>query len=210
VRSGSDGVWDRAEAQLAAAAGAAGLDYRPQPGQGAFYGPKLEFILEDRDGREWQCGTIQLDFVMPERLGVEYVAAANERLRPVMIHHAVLGSIERFVAILLEHHRGRLPFAFAPEQVVVAPVAPAHADYARLVVDRLEGEGIRAVLDVREETLGRRIVSARALEIPVFAAVGAHEARTGTVSLRMLDGRRSPQPLDGLGHWLRSAQQDAT
>ena len=209
-RSGSDEVWDRAEAQLASAAAAAGLDYRLQPGQGAFYGPKLEFILEDRDGREWQCGTIQLDFVMPDRLGAEYVAAGNERVRPVMIHHAVLGSIERFVAILLEHHRGRLPFAFAPDQVVVAPVASAHVDFARRVVERLDGEGIRAVLDAREETLGRRIVHARELEIPVFAAVGERELREDTVALRTRDGRRFVQPIEGLAEWLRSAGSAAS
>jgi threonyl-tRNA synthetase len=116
LRAGSEEAWDRAEAQLAAAARAAGLKPRLQPGEGAFYGPKLEFSLRDRSGRDWQCGTVQLDFVLPERLGAEYVDEANRRVRPAMLHHAVFGSLERFLAILLEHHQGALPFWLAPEQ----------------------------------------------------------------------------------------------
>lgn len=203
ARAGSDASWDRAEALLAAAADAAGLDARLQPGEGAFYGPKLEFILADRHGREWQCGTIQLDLVLPERLGAQYVDERDARVRPVMIHHAVLGSLERFIAILLEQHRGRLPFWLAPDQVVVAPVSVLQAGYAREVAEALTADGIRSIVDDRDETLARRIVDARALAIPVFATVGAREAAAGSVSLRWLDGRRASRRLAGLSHWLR-------
>lgn len=189
IRAGSDEVWDRAEARLAAAAEAAGLSFRHQPGEGAFYGPKLEFILRDVHGREWQCGTIQLDFVLPERLGAEYVDKADTRMRPVMIHHAVLGSLERFIAILLEHSGGHLPFWLAPEQAVVAPVGPAAADYARSVVAVFAAAGLRAVLDDRPERLARRIVDARAASVPVFITVGEREAAEGSVSLRWRDGQ---------------------
>ncbi|HEV7267968.1 MAG TPA: threonine--tRNA ligase [Falsiroseomonas sp.] len=194
-RAGSDEVWDRAEAALAAAARAAGLSPRLQPGEGAFYGPKLEFILKDSQGREWQCGTVQLDFVLPERLDVEYVDADNRRRRPVMVHHAVFGSLERFIAILLEHHGGRLPFWLAPEQVAVAPVGRAQAGYARRVADALERDGLRVVLDDRQESLSRRIVHAREAAIPVFATVGEREERDGTVSLRRWDEAPAVVPL---------------
>ncbi len=207
TRAGSDEDWDRAEALLARAAVRAGLDARLQPGEGAFYGPKLEFILADRHGREWQCGTIQLDLVLPARLGAEYVDERDARVRPVIIHHAVLGSLERFIAILLEHHGGRLPFWLAPDQVVVAPVSAVQAGYAREVAAELVADGIRAVVDDRDETLARRIVDARALEIPVFATVGAREAAAEAVSLRWLDDRRASRPLAGLGHWLRHGDE---
>ncbi|WP_051340572.1 threonine--tRNA ligase [Azospirillum halopraeferens] len=186
VRAGSDALWDRAEAMLAAAAQAAGLDVRVQPGEGAFYGPKLEFVLRDRQGRDWQCGTIQLDMVLPERLDVAYTDAANRRVRPVMIHHAVLGSLERFIGMLLEHHNGRLPLWLAPDQVVVASVGEAQADYARTVVAALDDAGLRAVLDDRPERLSRKAAEAREAGIPVLLAVGAREAAAGTVALRRL------------------------
>ncbi|HET9693067.1 MAG TPA: threonine--tRNA ligase [Steroidobacteraceae bacterium] len=191
VREGSDSAWDLAESRLAAAARHAGLSYREQPGEGAFYGPKLEFILLDRDGREWQCGTIQLDLVLPERLDAEYVDAEGRRARPWMIHHAVLGSIERFTAVLLEHHRGRLPFWLAPDQVAVAPVAEAHVSYARSVVEAFEAAGVRCVLLEPDESLGRRIVYAHERGIPVFATVGAREVSAGSVTLRERDGAQS-------------------
>lgn len=188
-RAGSDELWDRAEAALERAARAAGLDPRLQPGEGAFYGPKLEFILRDSRGREWQCGTIQLDFVMPERLDADYVAPDNKRIRAVMIHHAVFGSIERFIAILLEHHEGRLPLWLAPEQAVIAPVDSSQADYARHVLALLEQAGIRAVLDGASKSLSRRVVQAREDGIPVFLTVGEREERDGAVSLRHWDSK---------------------
>ena len=204
AREGSDDLWDLAESRLAAAARNAGLSYREQPGEGAFYGPKLEFILRDRDGREWQCGTIQLDLVLPERLDAEYVDAEGRRARPWMIHHAVLGSIERFTAVLLEHHRGQLPFWLAPDQVAVATVADAHAQYAAAVRDAFESAGLRCVLLVPDESLGRRIVLAREHGIPVFVTVGAREESAGTVSLREVDGVQSVLTIAEAAAQLRS------
>jgi len=191
VRAGSDELWDRAEAMLAAAAGKAGLEFREQPGEGAFYGPKLEFILRDRQGREWQCGTAQLDLVLPERLDVVYTDADNRRVRPVMLHHAVLGSLERFIAMLLEHHQGRLPLWLAPEQVAVLPVAGEQAPYARRVAAELEAAGLRVVVDERAERLARRIVDVRDAGVPVLMVVGEREAASEEVALRRLPEDRA-------------------
>ena len=196
ARAGSDELWDRAETALERAARAAGLDPRLQPGEGAFYGPKLEFILRDSREREWQCGTIQLDFVVPERLEVGYVGPDNKRVRAVMIHHAVFGSIERFIAVLLEHHEGRLPFWLAPDQVAVAPVGSDQMPYARRIVEQLERADIRAVLLDASESLSRRVVQAREDGVPVFLALGEREQRDGTVSLRRWNGRPVVLQLD--------------
>jgi threonyl-tRNA synthetase len=204
VRAGSDALWDRAEAMLAAAAQAAGLQPRLQPGDGTFYGPKIEFILQDRQGREWQCGTIQLDFVLPERLGAEYVDADNKRRRPSMMHQAVLGSIERFLAMLLEHHGGDLPLWLAPEQLVVASIGEAQATYAERVADVFAKADFRVALDVRAERLPRKIMDARENGIPLLIAVGAREAKSETVSLRYRDGRQSTLPLAEAMESLRS------
>lgn len=206
VREGADEVWDRAEGALRAAADAAGLAYRIQPGEGAFYGPKLEFVLKDAHGREWQCGTIQLDFVLPERLDARYVASNNARLRPVMIHHAVLGSIERFIAMLLEHYEGKLPLWLAPDQVVVASVTSAVNDYARHVRDEMIAAGFRAIVDTREERIGRKVADARDRGIPIFAAVGAAEAADRTVTLRQPDGS---QAVFGLHEAIRRLKPEA-
>jgi threonyl-tRNA synthetase len=183
-RAGEDGVWDRAEAALAAAARAAGLDFREQPGEGAFYGPKLEFILSDARGRPWQCGTVQLDLVLPERLDAQYVEAGGARRRPVMLHQAVLGSFERFIGMLLEQHGGRLPLWLAPEQIAVASVEPAQADYAARVAAALQEHGFRVMLDGRSERLSRKVAEAHAAAIPVMAIVGAREEADSTVMLR--------------------------
>jgi len=188
LREGAEEVWDRAEASLRAAADAAGLDYRLQPGEGAFYGPKLEFVLKDARGRAWQCGTVQLDLVLPGKLDARYVDSHGNRLQPVMIHHAVLGSIERFIAILIEHHEGRLPLWLAPDQLAVASVTAASADYARKVLTAFVAAGFRGMLDARDERIGRKAAGARAAGIPTFVAVGAAEAAAGTVSLRHPDG----------------------
>lgn len=194
-RAGDDALWDRAEAALANAARRAGLDYIEQPGEGAFYGPKLDFILNDARGRDWQCGTVQLDFVLPGRLGAEYVDADNQRQQPVLIHHAVLGSMERFIGMLLEHHEGRLPFWLAPDQVLVASIRPAQAEYAATVVAGLEAAGFRAVLDERPERLSRKVLDAHALHIPVLLAVGVQEAAAGQVAWREAAGGASIMPL---------------
>jgi threonyl-tRNA synthetase len=183
VRAGSDDVWDRAEAQLASAARSAGLDFEIQPGEGAFYGPKIEMVLRDGHGRSWQCGTIQLDLVIPERMGVEYVDAGGARRKPAMIHRAVCGSLERFLAILLEHHRGGLPPWLAPESIVVAPVSEAQIEPASSLVERLLDEGIEARLDARAETLARRIIDVRRLGVPFLGVIGAREAERGMVSI---------------------------
>jgi threonyl-tRNA synthetase len=204
VREGSNVLWDEAEAMLMRATAAAGLDYRLQPGEGAFYGPKLEFILQDRDHREWQCGTIQVDLVIPQRLDAEVVLASGERARPVMLHQAVLGSIERFTAILLEHHRGALPFWLAPEQVAIAAVAERQEVYASHVLDTFNAAGLRCSIAAPSETLARRVAVAREQGIPVFVTVGQREAGAGTVALRERGGRQS---IHGLADAVRLLQR---
>jgi threonyl-tRNA synthetase len=194
-RAGDDALWDRAEAALESAAQAAGLEYQVQPGEGAFYGPKLDFILTDARGRQWQCGTVQLDFVLPERLDAEYVDRDNQRRRPVMIHHAVLGSMERFIGMLLEHYEGRLPFWLAPEQVLVASIMPEQAAYAAEVGAALEAADFRALVDQRPERLSQKVLEAREAHIPVLLAVGAREAAAGAVAWREADGKSSVMPL---------------
>ncbi len=156
-RVGSDEVWDRAESALSDALNASGVDWGVLPGEGAFYGPKIEFSLKDCLGRVWQCGTIQVDFSMPGRLGAEYVGEDGNKHVPVMLHRAVLGSIERFIGILLEHYAGRLPLWLAPKQVVVMNIADRQADYAKELVKKLKKHGIRAILDLRNEKIGFKI-----------------------------------------------------
>nr|WP_176704807.1 threonine--tRNA ligase [Burkholderia sp. M701] len=191
LRAGDDATWDRAEEALANAARAAGLAFDELAGEGAFYGPKLEFHLTDNRGRSWQCGTIQLDFVLPERLDAEYVNERNERERPVMIHHAVLGSIERFIAMLLEHHEGWLPMWLAPEQVVVATIGDTNLAYADALVQALDDAGVRTVLDGRSERLEKKIIDAREKQAPILVAVGPRDERDRTISVRTRDGRQS-------------------
>lgn len=188
VRAGDDSIWDRSEAMLAAAASAAGLRFDVQSGEGAFYGPKLEFHLIDRQGRKWQCGTVQLDFVLPQRLDATYVSDNGERRWPVMIHHAVLGSIERFIGILLEHYEGWLPTWLAPDQVVVANVGQEEHAYAAEAANIFEADGYRVMRDFRYERLPRKLVDARNYGVPIFAVVGPREARTKSLSLRMRNG----------------------
>jgi threonyl-tRNA synthetase len=202
MRAGDEALWDRAEAALLEAAHAAGLTPELKPGEGAFYGPKLEFHLADRLGRRWQCGTIQADFVLPERLDAHYADSDGGRRRPVILHHAVLGSIERFLAVLLEQHRGALPLWLAPDQAMVASVGEAQAGYAERVVERLRGADIRVAVDVRGERLSRKVVEARELGIPLFLAVGAREAADGTVSLRHAGGTQEVLALDDAAQWI--------
>jgi threonyl-tRNA synthetase len=203
-RAGTDDVWDRAEAALANAARSAALTFDTREGEGAFYGPKLEFHLTDARGRNWQCGTIQLDLVLPERLNASYIGESNAREVPVMIHHAVLGSLERFIGILLEHYEGRLPVWLAPDQVVVASVTDASADYARHVLEAFENAGIRTVIDDRAERLQRKIVDARESGIPILAAVGERDRRDQTVSLRLRNGSQTTVPLPEAVHQLQA------
>ncbi|WP_075643757.1 threonine--tRNA ligase [Paraburkholderia monticola] len=183
-RAGGEQTWDRAEAALAHAAHAAGLEFDVLAGEGAFYGPKLEFQLTDSRARSWQCGTVQLDFVLPERLDAEFVNERNERERPVMIHHAVLGSMERFIAMLLEHDDGWMPAWLAPEQVVVASISDASLSYAHEILQALEDAGVRAVVDGRPERLEKKIVDAREKRAPFLVVVGKREAANRRVSVR--------------------------
>ena len=189
ARAGTDAVWDRAEADLLSAARGAGLDPALRPGEGAFYGPKLEFALRDRQGRSWQCGTIQLDMVLPERLGASYVGRDGERHVPVMLHHAVLGSMGRFIGILLEHHDGRLPLWIAPRQIAVLPIGDAQIDYARFVMDHFVEHGSRAVL-MSEGSLQRRLVEAHDLMIPIHVVLGKREEANRQVCVQEA-GKRS-------------------
>lgn len=195
-RAGSDEVWDRAEALLQEAAAQAGLAPVHAPKAGAFYGPKLEFSLPDRLGRRWQCGTIQLDLVLPERFDVEFVAASGARERPLMLHRATLGSLERFLGIVLEQHAGQLPAWLSPDQVVVLPVEPEQHDYARAVERRCKEQGLRVVTDVRAESLSRRIALAHEAAVPHVVVVGRREQEAQAISLRGADGAQRVLGLD--------------
>ncbi|MFZ5533612.1 MAG: threonine--tRNA ligase [Pseudomonadota bacterium] len=188
ARVGSDAQWDRAEAALANALSAKDLDYRLQPGEGAFYGPKIEFSLKDCLGRVWQLGTIQLDFSMPERLGAEYVAEDNTRRVPVMLHRAILGSLERFIGILIEHHAGVLPVWLAPVQAVVMNITDRTQDYAAKIAQSLSNQGVRAVADLRNEKIGFKIREHTLQKVPFLLVAGDREMESGTVAVRTRAG----------------------
>jgi threonyl-tRNA synthetase len=196
MRHGDDALWDKVEAALGSAARAAGIEPILQPGEGAFYGPKLEFHLQDRLGRWWQCGTIQLDSVLPERMGVAYRDENNGRAVPMILHHAVLGSLERFIGILLEQYDGALPLWLSPEQIVLASIGADQGDYAADLRDRFAAAGVRAVLDDGPDTLARKIVAAHEASIPLVGVVGAREARNGTIALRHRDGAQEILPVE--------------
>jgi len=197
VRAGTDAVWDQAEGALRDACRIAGVDYVLNPGEGAFYGPKLEFVLRDAIGRDWQCGTLQVDFVLPERLGAEYVAEDGTRQRPVMLHRAILGSFERFIGILIEQHAGRFPLWLAPVQAVVTTIVSDADEHARRVAAALQKAGLRVALDLRNEKINRKVVDHIDQRVPVLAVIGRREAEEGTVVLRRLPGREQETlPLD--------------
>ncbi|MFB3135783.1 MAG: threonine--tRNA ligase [Rhodospirillales bacterium] len=189
VRAGSDEIWDKAEKALRDATAAAGLETVFNPGEGAFYGPKLEFDLRDAIGRDWQLGTLQVDFVLPERLDATYVGEDGRKHHPVMLHRAILGSLERFIGVLLEQYAGRLPFWLAPLQVVVATITNAADDYARQVHAALVDAGLKAELDVRNEKIAYKVRGHSLTKVPVILVVGAREARDGTVAMRRLGGK---------------------
>jgi threonyl-tRNA synthetase len=189
VRAGSDETWDKAESALREATEAAGLEWTLNPGEGAFYGPKLEFVLRDAIGREWQCGTLQVDFVLPERLNAEYVGVDGEKHRPVMLHRAILGSFERFIGILIENYAGKFPMWLAPVKAVVAAITNDVDDYAREVAAAFKAAGIRCELDLRNEKINYKIREHSVAKIPVIAVVGAREAEDRTVALRRLGGK---------------------
>jgi threonyl-tRNA synthetase len=192
VRTGEDALWDRAEGDLESALKATGLAYVTLPGEGAFYGPKLEFHLTDAIGRTWQCGTLQLDYVMPERLGASYVGEDGERHRPVMLHRAILGTFERFLGILIEHHAGRFPPWLAPLQAVVATIVSDADGYAEEVAAALTAAGLRAEADLRNEKINLKVREHSLAHVPWLLVVGRREAEERTVALRRL-GAESPQ-----------------
>ncbi|MEW9897407.1 threonine--tRNA ligase [Chitinivorax sp. PXF-14] len=187
-RAGSDEVWDKAEASLAEALKAKGLVYDLQPGEGAFYGPKIEFSLKDSIGRVWQCGTLQLDFVLPQRLGAEYVAEDNGKHVPVMLHRAILGSLERFIGILIENYAGSLPLWLSPVQMVVMNISESQADYVRDVTERLKLAGFRAIADLRNEKITYKIREHSLQRLPYQLILGDKEKAAGLVAVRTRQG----------------------
>jgi threonyl-tRNA synthetase len=188
-RVGEDELWERAEKDLSAALDEKGISYRLQPGEGAFYGPKIEFVLKDSIGRSWQCGTIQLDFFMPGRLGAKFIDEQGERQVPVMIHRAILGSIERFIGILIEDTEGRLPVWLSPRQAVVMSITDAQADWAREVRKILEKQGVRVFSDLRNEKIGYKIREHTLHRIPYLLVIGDREVGDRTVAVRTREGQ---------------------
>lgn len=189
VRAGEDAIWDKAEAALTGATAAAGLETILNPGEGAFYGPKLEFVLRDAIGRDWQCGTLQADFVLPERLDATYIGEDGEKHRPVMLHRAILGSFERFLGILIENFAGRFPFWLAPVQCVVACITNDVNDYANDVATELRRAGLRVETDLRSEKINFKVREHSVAKVPVILVVGGREAENGSVAIRRLGNR---------------------
>ncbi len=189
VRAGSDEVWERAECALKEAVKATDYDYVLNPGEGAFYGPKLEFVLRDAIGRDWQCGTLQVDFVLPERLDASYIGMNGEKHRPVMLHRAILGSFERFIGILIENFSGRFPLWLAPLQIVVASITDEAASYAEDVVSACRAVSLKAETDVRNQKINFKVREHSVAKVPVIFVVGAREATNRTVSIRRLGGK---------------------
>jgi threonyl-tRNA synthetase len=187
-RVGDDALWDRAEAALENALIQKGLEYKVKPGEGAFYGPKIEFSLRDCLGRVWQCGTIQLDFSMPGRLGAEYIAEDGSRQTPVMIHRAILGSLERFIGVLIEHYAGKLPLWLSPVQAVVSGITDKHAERVAEITKVLKKQGLRVEADLRNEKIGFKIREHTLQRVPYMLVVGDRELEAGTLAVRTRDG----------------------
>jgi threonyl-tRNA synthetase len=185
---GEKATWDHAEAELKKALDASGLAYTINEGDGAFYGPKIDFAVTDALGRKWQCATIQLDYQLPQQFALKYIGADNAEHRPIVIHRAIFGSFERFIALLIEHYAGAFPLWLAPVQVMVLPIADRHADYARSVRDRLTAAGLRVELDVRQEKIGYKIREAQLQKIPYMLVTGDREAADGTIGVRSRSG----------------------
>ncbi|MBP5074570.1 threonine--tRNA ligase [Pseudomonas chlororaphis] len=193
-RIGSDALWDQLEGALSGALETMAIDYRINPGEGAFYGPKLEFVLRDAIGRDWQCGTLQVDLNLPERFDISYIDEHGERQRPVMLHRALFGSLERFIGILIEHYSGALPCWLAPRQAVVITISEGQADYARSVADTLQRQGLRIGADLRNEKISYKIREHSLQKVPYLLVVGEKEKDGGFVSLRSRHG-------EDLGRW---------
>jgi len=183
-RIGADESWDKAEHALMESLRRSGCDFVISPGDGAFYGPKIEYTLKDALGREWQCGTMQVDFFMAERLGAEYVAESGERKTPVMLHRAIVGSLERFIGILIEQHAGALPAWLAPVQVVVTAITDSQADYVAEVVKTLKKQGVRVEADLRNEKITYKIREHSMQKVPFILVVGDKEKASGAVAVR--------------------------
>jgi threonyl-tRNA synthetase len=204
-RVGSDDVWDKAEKALELALNQKQLDWELQPGEGAFYGPKIEFVLKDCLDRPWQCGTIQVDFSMPGRLGAEYVAADNSKQVPVMLHRAILGSLERFVGILIEEHAGALPTWLAPVQAVILSITEQQVDYAQQIESNLQKEGFHVISDLRNEKIGFKIREHTLQKVPYLLIVGGREVETQQITVRLRNGEdKGAMPLETFIEQLRS------
>jgi threonyl-tRNA synthetase len=188
-RIGSDDVWDRSEQALQAAARAAGLDYEFNPGEGAFYGPKLEFVLRDAIGRDWQCGTLQIDLNLPGRLGAHYIDEASQKRTPVMLHRAIFGSLERFTGILIEHHAGRLPTWLAPVQAVVMNITDAQSAYCAQAAEFLKNQGLRVETDLRNEKVGFKIREHTLQRVPYLLVAGDRESGSNSLAVRTRNGK---------------------
>jgi len=186
---GDDAVWDQAEAALKAAAQVAGIEYTLNPGEGAFYGPKLEFVLRDAIGRDWQCGTLQVDLNLPGRLGAHFVDEHSQKQTPVMLHRAIFGSLERFFAILLEHHAGKLPVWLSPVQVAVLTITDRQDAYAQSAAEHLKNQGFRALVDLRNEKVGFKIREHTLQRVPYILVAGDKEVAANLVSVRSRNGK---------------------
>jgi len=187
TRAGTDATWDKSEGALMDAVKAAGLEVQLNPGEGAFYGPKLEFVLRDAIGRDWQCGTLQVDFVVPDRLSASYIGDDDQRHVPVMLHRAILGSMERFIGILIENYAGKFPLWLSPVQVVIATITSGADDYAQQAAETLRAAGLRVEVDDRNEKINYKIREHSAdRKIPVIAVIGMKEAEEGKLALRRL------------------------
>jgi threonyl-tRNA synthetase len=184
ARIGSDEVWDKAEHALMESLRASGVEFEVAPGDGAFYGPKIEYTLKDALGRQWQCGTMQVDFSMPGRLGAEFVDEDGQHKNPVMLHRAIVGSLERFIGILIEQHAGALPVWLAPTQVVVANITDSQADYVSEIVKTLQKQGLRASADLRNEKITYKIRQHSMQKLPYILVVGDKEKANGSVAVR--------------------------
>ena len=206
-RIGSDEVWDQLEGALKGALESMGFDYGYNPGEGAFYGPKLEFVLRDAIGRDWQCGTLQVDMNLPARFDVTYVTPESGRAAPVMLHRALFGSLERFIGILIEHYAGRFPLWLAPVQVVVATITSDGDDYAHAVANTLRAAGLRVETDLRNEKINYKIREHSHTKVPVIAVVGKREAEENTVALRRLGG--NTQEILALGEAVAKLAEEA-
>jgi threonyl-tRNA synthetase len=211
ARVGEDHVWDQAEAALIKALEVAGLDYTHNPGEGAFYGPKIEFVLRDAIGRDWQCGTLQVDLNMPGRLGATYIGEDGNKHLPVMLHRAIFGSLERFIGILIEHHAGNLPLWLAPVQVKVLTITADANEYAEQVVQALEKAGLRAEADLRNEKISYKVREHSVEKIPVLLAVGQREVDERNVAMRRLGSKaQNVLSLDEAVSQLSEESQDRT